>query len=500
MPYLKDPSSEEGERTVSGSMEWVDSRTGIRSLLHHVLDEPIPGGVRWAYVFGSGLLYLFVSQIVTGIFLALYYVPSSDHAHTTVSYISKVVTSGLFLRSIHAYGASAIIILLFLHISQTLLYGSYKGRRELLWLSGCFLLALMLGMAFTGYLLPWDKKAYFASAVGTNIISEVPLIGERLQQLLRGSTQMGTLTLSRFFVLHVFVLPGLLVAFVAAHLLLFRKAGPAGPFQEDPVSPELPAERFYPWQLVLDLAASLLIIVALALVAHFIPVHLGPVANASDTTFIPRPDWYYLPIFQWLKVVSGKWSLFGGILLPGILALLFAAIPFLDRGRERRPWRRPVVVAGFAIFVGCYAGLGALSYHDDTKDLNVARQLARQRQAEIDYMRQPFQAEPSAAAVPAAAVAAADPLIAKGAAIFAAQPCGSCHGDRGEGTDIAPKLIGVGQKYSSDSLTFLLHHRTPKMIEGGMPSVDLNPADTTALVAYLRSLKPLEGSTSGAQK
>jgi ubiquinol-cytochrome c reductase cytochrome b subunit len=482
-------------------MEWVDSRTGIRSLLHEALDEPIPGGVRWAYVFGSGLLYLFLSQIVTGVFLALYYVPSSDHAHTTVSYISKVVTSGLFLRSIHAYGATAIIILLFLHISQTLLYGSYKGRRELLWLSGCFLLALMLGMAFTGYLLPWDKKAYFASAVGTNIISEVPLIGEHLQQLLRGSTQMGTLTLSRFFVLHVFVLPGLLVAFVAAHLFLFRKAGPAGPFQEDPVSPQLPAEKFYPWQLVLDLAASLLIIVVLALVAHFIPVHLGPVANASDTTFIPRPDWYYLPIFQWLKVVGGKWSLFGGILLPGILALLFAAIPFLDRGRERRPWRRPVVVAGFAIFVGCYAALGAFSYRDDTKDLNVARQLARQQQAEIDYMRQPFQAEPSTAAAPAAAaVAAADPLIAKGATIFAAQPCGSCHGDRGEGTDIAPKLIGVGQKYSSDSLTFLLHHRTPKMIEGGMPSVDLNPADTTALVAYLRSLKPLEGSTTSAQK
>jgi ubiquinol-cytochrome c reductase cytochrome b subunit len=312
---------------------------------------------------------------------------------------------------------------------------------------------------------------------------------------------MGTLTLSRFFVLHVFVLPGLLVAFVAAHLLLFRKAGPAGPFQEDPVSPQLPAERFYPWQLILDLAASLLIIVVLALVAHFIPVHLGPVANASDTTFIPRPDWYYLPIFQWLKVVSGKWSLFGGILLPGILALLFAAIPFLDRGRERRPWRRPVVVAGFAVFVGCYAALGALSYRDDTKDLNVARQLARQKQAEIDYMRQPFQPESSSPTAPAtAAVAPGDPLITKGATIFAAQPCGSCHGDRGEGTDIAPKLIGVGQKYSPDRLTFLLHHRTPKMIEGGMPSVDLNPADTAALVAYLRSLKPIEESTSGAQK
>jgi ubiquinol-cytochrome c reductase cytochrome b subunit len=358
---------------------------------------------------------------------------------------------------------------------------------------------LMLSMAFTGYLLPWDKKAYFASAVGTNIISEVPFIGERIQQLLRGSTQMGTLTLSRFFVLHVFVLPGLLLAFIAVHLFLFRRAGAAGPLQEDPVHPQLPAQKFYPRQLILDMAASLLIIVALALVAHFIPIRLGPVADTSDTTYIPRPEWYYLPIFEWLKVVSGKWSLFGGIVLPGILALLFAAIPFLDRGRERRPWRRPVVVAGFALFVGCYAGFGALSYHDDAKDLNVARQLARQKQAEIDYMRQPFQTEPSTpAAAQAPAVAApADPLVAKGATIFAAQPCGSCHGDSGEGTDLAPKLIGVGQKYSSDRLAYLLHHRTPKMIEGGMPPVDLNPADTTALVAYLRSLKQLEGRSSG---
>src|SRR6202789_967483 len=208
----------DNSRPLSGFMTWLDRRTGGYFVLGGALGQPLPGGARWAYIFGSGLLYLFVSQVVTGIFLALYYVPSSDHAHTTVSYISKVVSSGLFLRSVHAYGATAIVILLFLHITQTLLYGSYKGRRELLWLSGCFLLALMLGMAFTGYLLPWDQKAYFASAVGTNILSEVPLIGERLQQLLRGSTQMGTLTLSRFFVLHVFVLPGMLLAFIAAHL------------------------------------------------------------------------------------------------------------------------------------------------------------------------------------------------------------------------------------------------------------------------------------------
>src|SRR5215813_3159852 len=385
--------SEKDPVALSGWREWLNSRTGCFSLMREALDEPIPGGARWAYVFGSGLLYLFLSQVVTGVFLALYYVPSADHAHTTVSYISKIVSSGLFLRSIHAYGATAIVILLFLHISQTLLYGSYKGRRELLWLSGCFLLALMLGMAFTGYLLPWDQKAYFASAVGTNIISEVPVIGLPLQELLRGGSQMGTLTLSRFFVLHVFVLPGLLIAFIGTHLFLFRKAGPAGPFREDPVEPKLATQRFYPRQLVMDMAAALLIVLALALAAYFIPIHLGPEAVASDTSYIPRPEWYYLPIFEWLKILGGKWSLLGGIILPGILATIFAAIPFLDRGRERRPWRRPVVVAGFTIFAGCYAALGAISYHQDTTDLVVAAQLARQKQAEIDYMRQPFQPE-----------------------------------------------------------------------------------------------------------
>jgi ubiquinol-cytochrome c reductase cytochrome b subunit len=488
MPDVKN-SLQTDQKPALGWMDWLDNRTGFRSLLHEALDERIPGGARWAYVFGSGLLYLFLSQVITGVFLALYYVPSSDHAHVTVSYISKVVSSGLFLRSIHAYGATAIIIVLFLHISQTLLYGSYKGRRELLWLTGCFLLALMLGMAFTGYLLPWDQKAYFASAVGTNIISEVPIIGAPLQELLRGGPQMGTLTLSRFFVLHVFVLPGLLIAFIATHVLLFRKAGAAGPIKEDPFHPTLPTQKFYPRQLVMDMAASLLIVFALGLVAYFVPIHLGPEANSSDTSYIPRPEWYYLPIFQWLKIVSGKWSLLGGILLPGLLALLFSAIPFLDRGRERRPWRRPVVVAGFAIFVVCYSSLGALSYHDDTRDLNVAAQLARQRRAEIDYMRLPFRPLSTPSSVPIPAPTNVDPVISKGAAIFAAGPCGSCHGNRGEGTARAPSLIGVGEIYSSDRLSYVLHHRTPDMIQGGMPPVNLDKADTDALVAYLRSLK-----------
>ena len=178
---------------LTGFWGWVNRRTGLDSLLRTALDEPIPGGARFAYIFGSGLLFIFLSQVITGVFLTLYYVPSADHAHKTVAYITKVVTAGAFLRSLHGYGASAMVIVLLLHLSQTYIYGAYKGGREILWLSGCVLFGLVMGMAFTGYLLPWDQRAYFATAVGTNALSEVPLIGDGLKRLLRGGTDMGTL-------------------------------------------------------------------------------------------------------------------------------------------------------------------------------------------------------------------------------------------------------------------------------------------------------------------
>src|ERR1700730_7106915 len=285
MTNQSSPRSTDDPNIATKLDNWLDQRTGIDSILHETLDEPIPGGASWAYIFGSGLLFLFVSQVITGVFLALYYVPSADHAHTVVSYIVKEVTSGSFVRSIHAYGSSGIIIMLLLHIGQTILYGSYKGRRELLWLSGCILLALMLGMAFTGYLLPWDEKAYFASAVGTNLIAEVPWIGPPLQQLVRGGEQMGTLTVSRFYVLHVFLLPGLLIGFIAAHVFFFRKAGAAGPIKEHTVHTSLPPVPFYPRQVAMDAIFAIILIGILAIIAVKIPMDLGPRANPADTAF-----------------------------------------------------------------------------------------------------------------------------------------------------------------------------------------------------------------------
>jgi ubiquinol-cytochrome c reductase cytochrome b subunit len=473
----------------SGFWGWLNRRTGLDDLLRSALDEPIPGGARFAYIFGSGLLFIFLSQVITGVFLALYYVPSADHAHTTVAYITKAVTAGSFLRSLHAYGASAMILVLFLHLSQTYIYGSYKGQRELLWLSGCALFGLVMAMAFTGYLLPWDQRAYFATAVGTNAVSEVPWIGESLKRLMRGGTEMGTLTISRFFVAHVFLIPAFIFALVASHILLFRKAGAAGPVTEDPYQPKQRAELFYPRQVLMDLSLTALLIIGLGVLCFFVPVQLGPPSNPADAQYVPRPEWYYLPIFQWLKYWHGSAAFVGVLAIPMLLVVAILALPFLDRGAERRPWKRPAAMGAYAFLVFSLVGLGLRSQYLDRHDAGVAQQLAKQRAAEDEYAHKPFEPELSSASLAAANVALADPTAAKGKATFEAQSCNACHGDGGAGTAAAPPLIGINAKFSSDQLADLFKHPTAKMNAGGMPPVDLPPEDMKALIAYLESLK-----------
>ena len=489
MNPAEENKADSAQDATKGFRGWLNRRTGLDSVLSSALDEPIPGGARFAYIFGSGLLFIFLSQIITGVFLALYYVPSADHAHTTVAYITKSVTAGSFLRGLHAYGASAMIVVLLLHLSQTYLYGAYKGRRELLWFSGCVLFVLVLGMAFTGYLLPWDQKAYFATAVGTNAAGEIPLIGESVKSLMRGGTDMGTLTISRFFVAHVFLIPAGIFALVASHLFLFRSVGAAGPVTENPFHPTQKAELFYPRQILMDLALTALLIIGLGCLAFFVPVQLGPPANPADAQFIPRPEWYYLPIFQWLKYWHGAASVIGVLVIPTILALAVVALPFLDRGIERRPWKRPIATSAYAFLMLALVGLGLRSKYLDQHDPEVAQQLAKQKTAEAEYMSKPFEPELSSASLAAANVALADPLAAKGKAIFEAQSCNACHGDGGIGTAAGPALIGVGAKFSSDQITELLHNPTAKMKAGGMPTPDLPPDDMKALVAYVASLK-----------
>jgi ubiquinol-cytochrome c reductase cytochrome b subunit len=489
MPATQSEESKAPALPGRGAWAWLNRRTGLDNLLRAALYEPIPGGARFAYVFGSALLFIFISQVITGVFLALYYVPSADHAHTTVAYITKAVTAGSFLRSLHAYGSSAMVIVLLLHLSQTYIYGAYKGRRELLWLSGCVLLALILGMAFTGYLLPWDQRAYFATAVGTNAASEVPWIGESLKRMMRGGTEMGTLTISRFFVAHVFLIPACIFALVASHIFLFRKAGAAGPVNENPYEPKQKPELFYPRQVLMDLSLTALLIIGLGLLCFFAPMQLGPPANPADAQYVPRPEWYYLPIFQWLKYWHGAASVVGVLIIPTVLAVAVIALPFLDRRIERRPWKRPVAMGAYAFVLFVLVGLGLRSQYLDKHDPGVAQQLAKQKTEEDEYMRKPFEPELSSASLTAANVALADPLAAKGKTIFEAQSCNACHGDAGVGTAAAPALVGIAAKVSPEQLAQLVNNPTAKMSSGGMPPIDLPPDDLKALIAYVESLK-----------
>lgn len=467
--------------------EWLDRRTGVDSLLHEALDEPIPGGARWAYVFGSVLLFLFISQVITGVFLALYYVPSATSAHTTVAYIVKEVTGGSFLRSLHAYGSSAVVIAVFLHLTQTFLYGAYKGRRELLWVSGCFLFGLMLAMAFTGYLLPWDQKAYFATTVGTNMASDIPFIGTWLKRFMRGGDEMGTLTISRFFVAHVFVLPGVLIAFIASHIYLFRKAGAAGPPSEDPVNPKLATERFYPKQVVMDTIVALFVILILGSISHFLPMELGPKANPADTQYVPRPEWYYLPIFQWLKYWRGPFAIIGIIVIPSLTAALLVVVPFIDRRLERRPWRRPFAVGVFGLILAGFVGMGFLSIRDDRRDPSIAKQVARQHEATKAFMNAAFEPE-GGSALSAPVVTVLDPLAAAGKKVYEAESCDACHGEAGAG-GAAIKLAGKIAETPADELEKLLKQPNAAMSEGGMQPLTVSDEDLKALIAYIKSLK-----------
>lgn len=487
---MKSQSPKDNAR-VNRFKSWLEARTGLHSLFKKTLGEPIPGGARLAYVFGSGLLFLFISQVITGVFLSLYYCPSPDHAHTSIAYIIKEVSSGAFLRSIHAYGSSAMIIVLVLHVSQTFLFGSYKGKRELLWLSGCGLFALVLAMAFTGYLLPWDQKAYFATTIGTNIATEIPGLGGAIKRLIRGGNEVGGLTLSRFFTSHVFLLPAAIFAFISIHVYLFRKAGASGPISEDPLKPSSKSEPFYPRQVFFDLLFTFLLIAILTVAAYRTPMDLGPVANPADTQFLPRPEWYYRPIFQWLKYWRGPASAFGILVIPLIIAGIFALLPFLDRGRSRRLTDRKIPLVFFVALFSSLILLGVLSYQDDRRDPTVAVQLAKQEEDTKRFMSEPF--VPVVSGLPMVAAentqTVISPQIKQGKQLYTARSCNACHGDAGQGTPIAPKLTGLAPKYSPEQLATILKTPTPKMAAGGMAPLELKGEEMTALVAYLRSLK-----------
>jgi quinol-cytochrome oxidoreductase complex cytochrome b subunit len=212
---------------------WLDERLSWRQVWSAIFLRKIPK-VNWLYTLGSASLFVAVTQIVTGILLTIYYVPTPDHAYDSVQYITTQLPAGWFIRGLHHWGASAMVVLVVLHLLRVVFYGAYKFPREITWLTGVFLLLVVIGFGFTGYLLPWDQKAYWATTVGTRIAGTPPVIGEWILLVMRGGEELSAVTLARFFGVHVWVLPAALLTLLAIHLYLVIRIGiSAVPTQED---------------------------------------------------------------------------------------------------------------------------------------------------------------------------------------------------------------------------------------------------------------------------
>ncbi|MDB5028502.1 MAG: qcrB, partial [Candidatus Eremiobacteraeota bacterium] len=279
-------------------LTWLDQRTGVVTATKDFLTEDVPGGASYWYAFGSATVFAMMMQIATGIFLCFYYAPSTATAWESTDYIIKHVPAGSLVLSMHYWGASAMIAFMAMHLLQVLLWGAYKKPRELQWVVGVILFLLTLALGLTGYLLPWDLNALLASKVAIQIAGSAPIIGRATLDFLQDGAGIGTLTINRFFGIHVWLVPALLVGLVGAHLAIFRWNGPAGPPIDE--APKLKPGRFWPDQLFMDTVLSFAMFVIVVALAVFAPAPFDAKADPNNTSFVPYPAWYFLALYALL--------------------------------------------------------------------------------------------------------------------------------------------------------------------------------------------------------
>jgi ubiquinol-cytochrome c reductase cytochrome b subunit len=453
-------------------VRWIDERLDISPLVRGFLDRRMPGNIGWFHTLGSATLFLLVVQIVTGIALTLSYVPSPDHAYESVLYIDQT-PFGALVRAIHHWAAGLIVLLIGLHILRVFIWGAHRYPRELTWLIGAGLFFVVLGFAFTGYLLPWDQKAYWATVVGTNIAGSAPFIGGAMLEVLRGGEQLGAVTLARFYGIHVWVLPAALLLLVGIHLFAIVRQGiAASPRRRPLVEPEpgLSRQETYKreyaaekragkpfWEAVLKDA-----IVAAILTVVLVALALGPgapleaQADPNITNYVPRPEWYFLDLFQLLWYFTGSLEPLLIFLVFTLASLVFIFVPFLDRGRHRHPRQRPVAMALTAAVV---AGVLGLTY------LGAAG------------------SPPGAVRVPPTDGMSAPELA--GLQVYNEQGCTACHQINGLGGQAGPDLSRAGRLDEADVRRQIV---TPEGDE--MPAYDgLSPQQLDDLVTFLKSLR-----------
>ena len=446
------------------------SRTGWRQLKQLLFLEPLPGGSRWAAAFGSLLLFAFVLQIVTGILLATSYAPSVETAWPSVQFIQEEVPLGAFIRALHHWGSSAMVVLLLLHMMQVFIWGAYKKPRELTWMVGVLLLVCTLGLAFTGYLLPWDQKAYWATKVGLGIVSTVPVIGDSLRALLQGGPQMGNLTLTRFFTLHTFVLPGLIFLLVLLHLYLFRLHGVTPGWWQSAEQLEAEEEPFWPNQALKDGVVALVFLIGLGLWSYSRPAPLEAAADPAQP-YEARPEWYFMFFFQLLRYFQGPYEIVGTFVLPLVFFLLLFIWPLLDRNPHRQPRRRPVALGLLGL---SSAGLISLTIFAIVTDVR---------------MKEPAQAVAKAPAAPERA----GPLQRADVARIYNANCAACHGIDGSARAIRatlptiPDFTSLAWQMSQTNLE--IAHRIEDGTEPQMPAFrgKLTQAQILGLTIYVRA-------------
>ena len=400
-------------------LDWLDHRTGIRSLTREALFENIPGGSRWRYVWGSTLTFTLFVQFITGVFLWMGYSASSGDAWESVNYIQNEMSGGWLLRGIHHWTAQFMPVLLLLHLMQVVIDGAYKAPREVNYWFGVLLLLLVLALSLPGYLLPWDQKGFWATKVATNLINLVPFIGPEMQKLVIGGSEYGHHTLTRFFALHAGVLPGLLVLLIVGHIYLFRRHG---------ITPAEPKRKrdayFWPDQVFKDVVACLAVMMVVMVVvfsAH--GAHLGSPADPSEPFSAARPDWYFLFLFQFLKLpfFAGENEVWGAIYIPGIAVGLICLMPFIGRWKLGHVFNIGIIF----VFLG---GAGALTYlakQEDVTGPNSATYLRGVLADPRDADRVPALAKARGIETTALSLLKDDPKT-QGARLFA-QHCASCH-------------------------------------------------------------------------
>jgi ubiquinol-cytochrome c reductase cytochrome b subunit len=356
---------------VKGLLDWLDSRTSYRRLLHHVLYEELPSGTAWLFTTGSVVTLLIGCQFVTGIGLTMYYVPSPRLAFDSVRFIMSDLPLGWMLRGLHYWGASFLVVATIVHMLRVFFLGSYKAPRELTWLSGLTMLLVILGFSLSGYLLPWDQKAYWATTVTINIARGTPLIGDAVANVLRGGADLGALTLGRWYSAHVFLLPAVLVLLIVSHIALMRKHGISGP-----IEPQAgPSVLFFPWHVMKDTVMMAAVFAALITAAALFPAHLDEIANPTDASYIPRPEWYFLSLFQMLKYFPGPLEPIATMVIPGLAIGFLALLPFIDRADGRHPLHRPrrmftavMAVLGIGVIALTALGVADTPPHKDRND------------------------------------------------------------------------------------------------------------------------------------